>query len=100
MIKFSWNPDKAAANQKKHGVSFEEAQSVFYDEFAIQFYDAQHSATEDRFLMLGLSSQSRIIIVCHCEHRMPAIPFASYPRVKQPKTNVNTTQVTHHEKRI
>ena len=67
MIKFSWNPDKAAANQKKHGVSFEEAQSVFYDDFAIQFYNAQHSGTEDRFLMLGLSSQSRIIIVCHCE---------------------------------
>jgi uncharacterized DUF497 family protein len=67
MIKFTWNADKAAANLKKHGVSFEEAQSVFYDEFAVQFYDAGHSAAEDRFLMLGLSSQARIILVCHCE---------------------------------
>ncbi|MEQ1638271.1 MAG: BrnT family toxin [Methylococcales bacterium] len=67
MIKFTWNAEKAAANLKKHGVSFEEAQSVFYDESAVQFYDAQHSATEDRFLMLGLSSQARVILVCHCE---------------------------------
>jgi uncharacterized DUF497 family protein len=67
MIEFTWNADKAAANLKKHGVSFEEAQSIFYDEFAVQFYDAQHSVKEDRFLMLGLSSQARIIIVCHCE---------------------------------
>ena len=67
MIEFTWNADKVAANLKKHGVSFEEAQSIFYDEFAVQFYDAQHSVKEDRFLMLGLSSQARIIIVCHCE---------------------------------
>ena len=59
MIEFTWNADKAAANLKKHGVSFEEAKSVFYDEFAVQFYDALHSATEDRFLMLGLSNQAR-----------------------------------------
>ena len=65
MIEFTWNADKVAANLKKHGVSFEEAQSIFYDEFAVQFYDAQHSVKEDRFLMLGLSSQARIIIVCH-----------------------------------
>jgi hypothetical protein len=67
MIEFTWNADKATANLKKHGVSFEEAQSVFYDDFAVQFYDAHPSTTEDRFLMLGMSSQARIIIVCHCE---------------------------------
>lgn len=67
MIKFEWNATKAAANQKKHGVSFEEAQSVFYDEFAIQFFDDENSEAEERFLMLGLSNESRVLIICHCE---------------------------------
>ncbi len=67
MIKFEWNPTKAVLNQKKHGVTFDEAKSVFYDEFAVQFYDSENSELEDRFLMLGLSFESRILIVCHCE---------------------------------
>ena len=67
MIKFEWNPAKAASNLKKHGVSFEEAQTVFYDEFAVQFYDEPHSAEEDRFLMLGMSSGAHLLLVCHCE---------------------------------
>ena len=67
MIKFEWDPAKAASNLKKHGVSFEEAQTVFYDEFAVQFYDDPHSAEEDRFLMLGMSSGAHLLLVCHCE---------------------------------
>ena len=68
MIKFEWSSAKATANQKKHGVSFEEAQSVFYDEFAVQFFDDEESSTsEDRFLMLGMSAGARVLIVCHCE---------------------------------
>ncbi|NJM32399.1 MAG: BrnT family toxin [Limnobacter sp.] len=67
MIKFEWDPHKGATNKLKHGVGFEEAQSVFYDEYAIQFYDEAHSEQEDRFLMLGLSNQSRVLLVCHCE---------------------------------
>ena len=68
MIKFEWDAAKAASNARKHGISFEEAKSVFYDEFAIQFYDSENSELEeDRFLMLGLSSESRILLVCHCE---------------------------------
>ena len=67
MIKFDWDPAKAASNLKKHGVSFEEAQTVFYDEFAVQFYDEPHSAEEDRFLMLGMSSGAHLLLVCHCE---------------------------------
>lgn len=66
MIYFSWNPAKARSNKKKHGVSFEEAKSVFYDEFAVQFYDSE-SLDEDRFLLLGMSNQSRILVVVHCE---------------------------------
>jgi uncharacterized DUF497 family protein len=67
MIAFEWDPAKAASNQKKHGVSFEEAQSVFYDEFAVQFFDEENSGAEDRFLMLGISDRARLLIVCHCE---------------------------------
>ena len=57
----------ATANLRKHRVSFEEAKSVFYDEFAVQFFDDEHSSDEDRFLLLGLSSGTRLLIVCHCE---------------------------------
>ncbi len=67
MITFDWDPTKATANLKKHGVSFEEAQSVFYDEFAIQFFDEEHSSDEERFLMLGMSIHAQLLIVCHCE---------------------------------
>lgn len=67
MIKFEWDAPKAQANLKKHQVSFEEAKSVFYDEFAVQFFDEAHSTSEDRFLMLGMSSSAKLLIVCHCE---------------------------------
>ena len=67
MIAFEWDATKAASNIKKHGVSFEEAQSVFYDEFAVQFFDNDHSENEERFLMLGMSVNARIMLVCHCE---------------------------------
>jgi len=66
-MEFEWNPAKARSNFKKHGVSFEEAQSVFYDEYARQFIDDEHSDEEERFVMLGKSNNSRVLIVCHCE---------------------------------
>jgi len=68
MIKFEWNEVKNSKNQKKHGVSFEEAISIFYDEFAVQFYDETHSyLNEDRFLLLGMSNKAKVLMVCHCE---------------------------------
>jgi uncharacterized DUF497 family protein len=67
MIKFIWDTKKADSNLTKHKVSFSEAKSVFYDEFAIQFFDSEHSESEDRFIMLGMSNESRILVVCHCE---------------------------------
>ena len=67
MIKFEWDSAKATANIKKHGVSFEEAHSVFYDEFAVQFFDEEHSTSEERFLLLGMSTGGRLLLVCHCE---------------------------------
>ncbi len=67
MIKFIWDTKKADSNLKKHKISFSEAKSVFYDEFAIQFFDDENSESEDRFIMLGLSNESRVLVVCHCE---------------------------------
>jgi uncharacterized protein len=67
MITFDWDSAKAASNLRKHAVSFEEAQSVFYDDFAIQFYDKSNSYEEDRFLMLGMSRVAQLLLVCHCE---------------------------------
>ena len=67
MIKFEWDAAKAESNIKKHGVSFESAQSVFYDDFAVQFFDEENSASEARFLMLGFSDEASLLMVCHCE---------------------------------
>jgi uncharacterized DUF497 family protein len=67
MIEFDWSPAKARRNVKSHGVTFDEAKSIFYDDFARQFYDEAHSQEEDRFLMLGVSNRSRILLVCHCD---------------------------------
>ena len=69
MIKFDWHPSKSTANLKKHQVSFEEAQSVFYDDFAVQFFDNEHSEEEERFLLLGMSVHSKLLLVCHCERQ-------------------------------
>lgn len=66
-MRFEWDPAKAAANAKKHKVTFEVAKTVFYDDFAVQFFDEEHSTNEDRFLLLGKSSDARLLLVCHCE---------------------------------
>ena len=65
-LRFGWEPRKASANEKKHGVSFEEAKSVFYDENARLISDPDHSEDEDRFILLGVSHSPRVILVCHC----------------------------------
>ena len=65
-LQFEWDKRKEKTNIKRHGVSFEEAQAVFYDENAIQFFDPDHSDDEDRFIPLGISFKLRILVVCHC----------------------------------
>lgn len=65
-IQFEWDEVKSQTNKRKHGVSFEEAQTVFLDENALRFFDPDHSTDEERFLMLGISFQLRVLVVCHC----------------------------------
>jgi len=72
-IHFEWNPTKARANLKKHGITFEEAATVFFDDRAIEFYDDSHSEWEDRMLLLGLSARLRLLLVCHCYRESDSI---------------------------
>ena len=68
-MRFEWDSSKAASNAKKHKVTFEVAKTVFYDDFAVQFFDEEHSFDEERFLLLGMSSDARLLLVCHCERQ-------------------------------
>jgi uncharacterized protein len=65
-LRFDWDPAKSASNRKKHGVSFEEAKSVFADEHGRLLDDPDHSDNEERFILLGMSTSLRILVVCHC----------------------------------
>jgi len=65
-VHFEWDPRKSRANKAKHGVSFEEARTAFLDESARVVADQEHSEDEDRFVLLGLSIQLRVLVVCHC----------------------------------
>lgn len=65
-LRFEWDEKKAKSNLDKHGVSFEEAKTVFYDEAALVISDPDNSETEDRFVILGFSASARILVVCHC----------------------------------
>lgn len=66
MLRFEWDPNKNEINKRKHGLSFETAKEVFYDEFAVLFDDPDHSTEEDRFLIIGALRTEQICIVSHC----------------------------------
>jgi uncharacterized DUF497 family protein len=83
-LRFEWDPAKAAANLRKHGVAFEEAQTVFWDERALFMEDPDHSEAEDRFILLGLSARLRVLVVVHCyESRVDTIAIISARRATQ-----------------
>ena len=66
-MNFAWNEVKNSANFEKHGIWFEDAQTVWADPHAMEFFDPDHSATEDRFIRVGYSTRSRILLVVFCE---------------------------------
>mgnify|MGYP000860123673 CR=1 FL=1 len=72
-LHFDWDETKNLANQRKHGVSFEEAQTTFTDEFGLLIHDPDHSEHEDRFVFMGLSASLRLLVVCHCHRDGDAI---------------------------
>ena len=67
-LRFEWDERKNVRNQRKHGVSFDEAETVFLDDHALLLDDPDHSGREDRFILLGLSAALRSLVVCHCYH--------------------------------
>jgi uncharacterized DUF497 family protein len=73
LITFEWDEQKAKVNSKKHRISFEEAKSVFYDTYARLIPDPDHSGDEDRFVLLGMSEQLRVLIVCHCYRKNDSV---------------------------
>ena len=66
LLHFEWDENKNEINKRKHGISFETAKEVFYDDLAIVFDDPDHSALEDRFLIIGMTKSSKVCIVSHC----------------------------------
>ncbi len=76
-LSFEWDDRKDAVNRRKHGVSFSEAQTVFFDEHALLIPDPEHSGQEERFVLLGLSSALRVFVVCHCYQQGTAIRIVS-----------------------
>ena len=79
-LRFEWNDRRNAENRRRHGVSFEEARTVFFDEHALLLADPDHSASEDRFVLLGLSSALRTLVVCHCYRNDNVIRIVSARR--------------------
>ena len=77
MIEFAWDPVKDLMNQRKHGVSFEEAQTVFLDEKALLEYDEAHSLEEERFRLLGMSDRNNVLLVVHCVRNEDTIRIIS-----------------------
>ncbi len=77
MISFEWDENKNKVNQEKHGVSFEEAKTVFFDDYAWLEYDEDHSNDEDRFRLLGSSVIGNILLVVHCVRKEKVIRIIS-----------------------
>ena len=73
MLRFEWDERKNKTNREKHGVTFEEAQTAFLDENAIEYHDPDHADDEDRFLLLGISLKLRVLVICHCYRESPSV---------------------------
>lgn len=82
-LRFEWDERKNAENLRKHGISFDEARTVFADEEALLVADPDHSNKEDRFVLLGLSSALRTLVVCHCYRQGEVIRIISARRANR-----------------
>ncbi|PCJ16549.1 MAG: hypothetical protein COA96_18375 [SAR86 cluster bacterium] len=87
-LSFEWDPKKEASNVAKHGVSFSEAQTAFTDEFARLIPDPDHSADEERFILLGTSIGFRLLVVCHCVRSEDAIRIISARKAQKQERRI------------
>ena len=95
-ISFEWDLKKAASNAAKHGVTFEEAKTVFFDDDALVIPDPDHSKEEERFIIMGRSSESKILVVVHCFRKTGSPSELSRPEEREPRSR-NHTQRKNHE---
>ncbi len=91
-IKFEWDENKNIINQSKHGISFENAKSVFYDNYGILIADVEHSLDEERFLLLGLDEMSKLLVVCHCVRENDTIRIISARKATKNETKQYNTK--------
>ena len=87
-IQFEWDAVKDASNQKKHGISFSEAKTAFSDQFARLIADPDHSVDEDRFVLLGTSIDSKLLVVCHCIKTDDSIRIISARKAEKPERKI------------
>jgi uncharacterized protein len=92
-IRFEWDPEKARENEKKHGVSFEEARTSFSDEQGLLLADPDHSESEERFVLLGLSSKLRLLVVVHSVPSDDVIRIISARKATRMETRDYETQL-------
>lgn len=81
-LTFEWDPAKAEGNERKHGVSFEEARTVFGDAYALHLYDGEHSWNEDRFIIVGRSERERVLFVVYVERTKLTMRLISARRAR------------------
>ncbi|MEQ9397670.1 MAG: BrnT family toxin [Longimicrobiales bacterium] len=86
-IRFEWDPRKARSNERKHGISFEEAESAFYDEHALLLEDPRPAKEEERFVLLGLSAVHRVVVVVHALRGDDAIRIISARKATRRESN-------------
>ena len=91
-LRFEWDERKAASNCRKHGVSFEEARTVFFDDNALLRPDEEHSDDKDRFVLLRLSGQLRTLVVCHC-YRGRTRSSVSSPRARRIPSSAGSMRI-------
>ena len=84
-MRFEWDPAKAATNLLKHGVSFDEASTVFGESLSVSGRDLEHSEVETRYVMIGLSSEGRILVVCHTDRRNVIRIFSARSAIRKEK---------------
>ena len=97
-LRFDWDEQKARENQRKHGVSFDEARSVFFDPQAVEFFDDEHEQSEERFLLLGVSARLRILMVCHCLREKGNVIRIILARKATANEHVSTRGGRHEER--
>ena len=91
-MNFEWDEQKNQGNTNKHGISFEEAKTVFYDENAIVFDDPEHSHSEDRFIIVGFCTQGKLLLACFCERSEDIIRIISARKLSK-------TEIAHFNQR-